>query len=701
MSSLDEARAVLKRTFGFDDFRPGQEEVISKVLLGKPTLAVMPTGAGKSLCYQLPALTLPGVAIVVSPLIALMQNQVRSLTSRGVRAAAWTSMTSAEDRHTLNRALEHGDLDLLYVAPERFRSLRALEQLEAAQPNLFVVDEVHCVSQWGHDFRPDYARLGDVLARFRQKAPIKFIGLTATATPRVRDDIARSLGVQDGLETIVTGFDRPNLELSVIDAPGGSRGFDKRIDHLNSELNTWMGSSGSAIVYTPTRKHAEDIAQALARLDFNAECYHAGLEPSVRNHVQTTFEHETSRVVVATNAFGMGIDKPDIRIVAHWSLPDSPEAYYQEIGRAGRDRQPAAAVLLWDPSELRYARRRVEAASPSPELVRNIHLDLSRNLTSPIEFDELSRILEDRFGPAARAALIALDQSNNLDINTVGVELRPGACQIDDHALDARAAYERSRLSAAIGYVTRANCRRQYLVDYFMDTPQTPRCEVCDRCRSPKATLAKDELYVSALKALSCVARMRGKYGKSRVADVLIGSRNKNILSSNLNALSTYGLLSSWRKTAILDLLDSLARSGYTQLSLDEYPKLSLTREGVSTLQTKGEIYLDFESAATNIDSAPKSRPPSIAALPPENQSLYEELRRWRSEVSKTKGIPPYIVAHDSVLKSVAKTQPRDLRTLGSIPGIGPAKLQSYGEAILEVVKSTSEPKKNDDPSIS
>ncbi|MEL6187293.1 MAG: RecQ family ATP-dependent DNA helicase, partial [Myxococcota bacterium] len=365
---LEEVRQLLQRVFGFEDFRPGQRAVVERVLAGRPTLAVMPTGAGKSLCYQLPAIALPGVAIVVSPLIALMQDQVQSLVRRGIRAAAWTSATASDERRALLDDLESGALDLLYVAPERFRSARALEQIQQARPSLFVVDEVHCVSQWGHDFRPDYARLGEILARLRESGPVRFVGLTATATPEVRADVADSLGVAHELETVVTGFDRPNLELSVVDVSGkGSR--DRKAAAVENALREWMGPTGSALVYAPTRKRAEETAERLAEAGFQAEAYHAGLDRDRRRDVQRRFESASSRVVVATNAFGMGIDKPDVRVVVHLSVPDSPEAYYQEVGRGGRDGKPAGGVLIWDPADLRFAQRRLEAACPSPELV--------------------------------------------------------------------------------------------------------------------------------------------------------------------------------------------------------------------------------------------------------------------------------------------------------------------------------------------
>ncbi|MBX2814290.1 MAG: ATP-dependent DNA helicase [Myxococcales bacterium] len=690
MSSLEEAKAILKRVFGFPDFRPGQKEVIERVLSGRPTLAVMPTGAGKSICYQLPALTLPGVAIVVSPLIALMQNQVQGLTKRGLKAAAWTSATTTADRAQLMTALSCGQLDFLYVAPERFRSSSALDVILAAKPSLFVVDEAHCVSQWGHDFRPDYARLGDVLAQLRAQASVRFVGLTATATPEVQLDIAKSLGVEDDLEKVVTGFDRPNLELSVVDVRELSKGIEAKLDHLCQTLDRWMGESGSAIIYAPTRKHTEEIAAHLKSRGYNAEYYHAGVAYDRRSKTQTCFEDHPRQVVVATNAFGMGIDKPDIRLVVHLSLPDTPEAYYQEIGRAGRDGQPAGALLFWDAAELRYARHRVEAASPTPDLVLELRRDLEINLpqSGPISLDALVLALEPRFGPATRAALVALEQSGDLHFTPVGTaELLPGPCRIDAQLLEARASRNRGRLSAAIGYVYRAQCRRQYLVKYFGDiSTMTTPCGICDRCSGPSPTLAEGELYTASLKVLSCIARMRGRYGQARVIEVLLGSRTKPILSSGLNKLSTYGLLASWKKSDIQQLMDSLHRAGLVDQTLDRFPTVHLSEAGIQTLRQREQIFLD-------LDRVPKIKPNGTSSTPvpldPEDTPLYEQLRHWRTTQAKEKEVPGYVIASNALLQLLAQTRPQSIEELAQIKGIGDAKLRLYGEAILDIIATT------------
>src|SRR5215210_3013171 len=336
--------AILKQTFGFDHFRGVQEQVIARVLGGEHTLAVMPTGAGKSLCYQLPALVRPGTALVISPLIALMHDQIRSADATGIRAA---SLTSADgNREQVIERLRQGELDLLYVAPER-ATTTAFRQLIGRIPlALIAIDEAHCVSEWGHDFRPDYRQLKPLLDAH---ADVPRLALTATADARTRADILAQLGIpDDGL--ILAGFDRPNIRYHV-----------RPREQTGKQLRELLAAQpGPAIVYAPSRDKAEKIAGQLAESGRAALPYHAGLEPKVRARNQAAFVHSEEMVIAATVAFGMGIDKPDVRLVAHAAIPKSIEAYYQETGRAGRDGEPAEACMLWSAGDFALARQRIE-----------------------------------------------------------------------------------------------------------------------------------------------------------------------------------------------------------------------------------------------------------------------------------------------------------------------------------------------------
>ncbi|MCA2978929.1 MAG: ATP-dependent DNA helicase RecQ [Myxococcaceae bacterium] len=355
---LDEITRGLA-AFGLSCFRPGQAQVVSAVLAGRNTVVVMPTGAGKSLCYQLPATLLDGVTVVVSPLIALMQDQVEGLTARGIPATFINSSLSESERLDRQRKLRAGEYKLVYVAPERFRSEAFVSALTEARVALYAIDEAHCISQWGHDFRPDYALLGQVRKRLR---PPRTVALTATATPEVREDIARVLLMKDP-NVFVAGFDRPNLFLEVMSVTGED---DKR------RASVELAAEGSGIIYCSTRKQAEGLHQGLTTQKVDAVLYHAGMTDDARREAQEAFMARDGAVAVATNAFGMGIDKPGIRFVAHAGIPRAVEAYYQEIGRAGRDGQPAHAVLFFNHADVFTQERLIQSNHPAEPLLRDV-----------------------------------------------------------------------------------------------------------------------------------------------------------------------------------------------------------------------------------------------------------------------------------------------------------------------------------------
>jgi ATP-dependent DNA helicase RecQ len=355
----DELHDILRRTFGYTAFRGQQEAVIARVMAGAHTLALMPTGAGKSLCYQIPALARSGTAIVISPLIALMHDQIRSATAAGIRAASMTSADS--DNAATAQALREGELDLLYVAPERASTPGFQALLERTRIALFAIDEAHCVSEWGHDFRPDYRMLRPVLDRFPD---VPRLALTATADQATRADILKQLGIPDeGL--IVAGFDRPNIRYAITPRDNGPRQITELLQRLD----------GAGIVYAPSRKATEDLAAQIARSGREASFYHAGLEPERRARVQADFVASESMVMVATIAFGMGIDKPDVRFVIHAGLPKSIEAYYQETGRAGRDGDPSEAHLFWGVSDFARARQWLGEVEPERLPAENARLN--------------------------------------------------------------------------------------------------------------------------------------------------------------------------------------------------------------------------------------------------------------------------------------------------------------------------------------
>ena len=676
---------TLTETFGHGGYRPGQAELVDSVLSGRPTLGVMPTGAGKSLCYQLPALLLDGVTIVVSPLIALIRDQVNQLTRRGIAAASFTSLDDAQQRRQTLDQLRTGDLRLLYVAPERFRSSTFVRSLEQASPALFVVDEAHCISQWGYDFRPDYARLGPVIERLKPRHAAAF---TATATEEVREDIVRNLRFSEP-QILVSGFDRPNLELSVVEASRAAKHAATA-----SAVSKWLTDRGAAIVYVATRKTAESVAADLRQAGHPAWPYHAGLDPQTRRSTQTRFEQDERIVVVATSAFGMGVDRSDVRVVVHYHIPNAPEAYYQEVGRAGRDGALAGGVLLYDSSDLRYAFMRHEASCPTPEAVRFAFDWLGQRLdqAGSAPFDVLVDDLEEHIGVSARAALVTLEQAGDISFDLGQARLTAPQPTVPAELLKDKARRERARLDAMIGYVSRAACRRRYLVDYFGDVRRPDECGTCDRCRAPKAVPLDGEDLRHAQMALSCIARMKGRYGRGKVTDVLLGSRSKPIVDSHLPRLSTYGLLSNWSRKAVQDLLDRLVQAGYAETLLGDYPRLGLTVAGADALRERQPLLLPPPSAATKptkrIAASSETTSSGDDDEPTPDNPTMDRLREWRRETARQKGHAPFIIAHDSLLKTISAARPATLDELAALPGIGPKKLEAYGEAIIEVVLS-------------
>jgi ATP-dependent DNA helicase RecQ len=666
--------------FGHEGFRPGQEDVVRAILEHRETLAVMPTGSGKSLCYQLPAVVLPGTAVVVSPLVALIRDQVRSLLAKGMRAASLTGHDGAEEKRATLVELARGKLDLIYVAPERFRSPAFVEALGATRLCLFAVDEAHCISQWGHDFRPDYARLGELIA---QLGPERVAALTATATPDVRNDIVRQLGLRDP-QVIVTGFDRPNLVLSVEAAKKGR----EKLERVAATLVERTGDGGAAIVYVATRKTAQKVATALAERGFDAHPYHAGMSGPERSRVERHFSDADRPVVVATTAFGMGIDRGDVRAVVHYQIPASPEAYYQEVGRAGRDGKPAHGVLIYDQADLRHAFAKHEASCPRPAAVATTLAIVAAEADTQRDFDEWVSRVEADVGPSARAALVALEQAQDLRLSPAGAHVWTESPSIDPASLEERARRERVRLDAMVGYVTRAACRRRYLVDYFGDTRRPEQCGTCDRCRGPAPRELEGPELEAAWMALSCIARMRGRWGKAKVVDVLLGSRAQPIRDAGLDQLSTHGLLQKWSRQRVLSLLDALVAAELAQIAGTDYPKLMLTEAGVRTLKSRAPVRLRLEPRAeTRTDrSQVHSAAPELDGADAE---LFERLRTWRAHLAAQLGKPPYVIAHDRALAAVCAARPESPSELLGVPGFGPTKVERYGEALLGIVRGT------------
>ncbi|MFT3693894.1 MAG: ATP-dependent DNA helicase RecQ [Kofleriaceae bacterium] len=592
------ARALAR--FGHTDLRPGQADVIADIFSGTPVIGVMPTGAGKSLCFQLPAVVLGergGVTLVVSPLIALMKDQVDSLRARGIPAVALTSQASSEEQREILEGIRAGMFTLVYVAPERFRSPRFGEALQsiAQKIALVAIDEAHCISEWGHDFRPDYRRLGAVIRELR---PPRIAAFTATATPEVREDIAAQLGLRE-FSLHVRGFDRPNLYYQVVSS-GGTTDKTQRLIEL---VRTRDG--GVALVYAATRKNAEAYAQALKRAGMRARVYHAGLENSTREKAQDVFMSGQLDVIVATNAFGMGVDKSDIRLVVHADIPRSPEAYYQEAGRGGRDGKPTRCVLLFNHGDIRLQEFLIDASFPSAEVLRGLWKLLAQqpSLGKLMHDDEeLQAKLKPHLpGPPSNASVGAairiLERHGMLgrdDERLMAQRPQPGAFPLlDVQSLQRRSDIERKKLRAMVDYAYNPRCRRQLILEYFGDEDWAARdkkCGACDNCDAiahGRPTGLSEQETAAARNVLLLVGALHGRFGRKRIAQLANGTDEDDRFAD----MPERGCVRGWSDNHVMDLLRALEGAGLIEASRGEYPTVSTTKRG--DLAAIGKLELD------------------------------------------------------------------------------------------------------------
>ncbi len=624
-ATSDLLRGQLQSIFGLDAFRPMQREVIEDVLAGRDVLCVMPTGAGKSLCYQLPAAVQGGLAIVVSPLISLMENQVQQLRDEGVSCAMLNSNQPLDESRRVLRQLEDGFEGLLYVAPERFRNTRFRETMAELKPLLFAIDEAHCISQWGHDFRPDYQQLGEVRDVLGRPATI---ALTATATADVRQDIVRSLGLDDP-SIVVTGFDRPNLRYECRRISGKRIKQEMLVDIASHE-------QASGIVYCSTRKAVDEVTAFLSeRLSSRPIfSYHAGMDAAARTENQQRWLRTPRGIAVATNAFGMGINKPDVRFVVHYNLPANIEAYYQEAGRAGRDGQPAKCVLLFS--------------------------------------------YEDR-------------QTQQWFINNIR-----GADDADPDLIAAIKQHEQAKLDKEIAYASTWRCRRQQILDYFGDdvTVDTERCR-CDVCRNGEGSIGDEEVQqvdetttTVVRQLLAGVARLNDRAGVGTVAEVLAGSRSEKVTARGHDRLSVYGLLSSYRVKQIIAMLHRLIESGLVQQVTGRESHFKLVKLSAAGVQVMKGI---APAPAPLVDLVPRSsyqRPAAsnveiATTLDHAAQNRFQKLKATRLTLARECGLPPYCICNDKTLRAIASSAPSTARELEAVKGMGPRKVAMYGEAIL------------------
>lgn len=605
--------SILKRCYGYSAFRNGQEALIDGVLQGRDVFGIMPTGGGKSICYQVPGLLLPGITLVISPLISLMRDQVLSLKAAGIPAAYINSTLTYAQHQAVYRNLLAGKYKIVYVAPERldyggFGSVSGKLQI-----SFVAVDEAHCISQWGQDFRPSYLRI----VNFIQSLPRRPVvgAFTATATAQVREDVERILGLRDPVRT-VTGFDRPNLYFEVL-----------RPEKKEQELLYLLSSrrSKSGIVYCSTRKKVEQVCQLLQDRGYAATRYHAGLEEQERSANQEGFLHDRSTVMVATNAFGMGIDKSNVSYVIHYNMPKSLEAYYQEAGRAGRDGAEADCILLYSGSDVTTAK-----------------------------------------------FLIAQNADNE---------------ELDEQQRELVRQQDLQRLEVMTAYCKSKDCLRGYILDYFGQV-HSQLCGNCGNCRGDYEEVDVTRMAQMLLSCVARIRERLGYYvGTTMVLRVLVGSRDRRLLDLGLHTVSTYGLVKGKDRTDLRELAEHLEAQGYL-FTEQTHQTLQLTQKAAQVLYEGKTVTIKRHKQPAQTPETTQTSRQLVQQLPEEDRELYDLLCDLRGQLARKANLAPFMVFSNATLVDMAAKRPTTLSEFRRVSGVGEVKAAWYGEAFTRLIKN-------------
>ena len=685
-------RQALQQYFGFSGFLDGQEEVIGEIVSGRDGLVVMPTGGGKSLCFQVPALCFSGVTLVISPLIALMKDQVDALVGRGIQATVINSTLSWPEQRERLDGMRNGLYKLVYVAPERFRAESFLNALAGIEVSLFAIDEAHCLSQWGHDFRPDYLRLGKALEKLGRP---QCVALTATATPIVREDITQVLGLRTPFER-VSGFSRPNLALAITAVEKAAQKEDR--------LRAIIGAHHTGIVYCATRKKVESVSETLASWGIKCVAYHGGMSDKEREQAQEIFIQRRADEAVATNAFGMGIDRADVRFVIHYEVPGSVEAYYQEAGRAGRDGESAVCELLFNYADTRTQEFFIEGANPTAAVIRSIYQYLLNEADREYEvhrtLEEIAEHADVKNSMAVGSALTVLGKAGYIERFDLPKQrmrgtrlLRPEVLArqlaLDEAAIEEKDRRDREKLKAMVEMCYSRTCRQRWILTYFGEEGGG-NCGNCDVCRESGAgelrSLTAEEILI-VRKALSGVARMsrrtadgwEPRYGRGRIVQMLAGSRSQEVLSAGLDQLTTYGLLKEQGAGFLNGLMRSLSDAGLVLTVTGEYPLLTLTPLGERVMRGEADCILVWPENT----SARKEVTLRDHGF---DEVLYSRLRDLRTKIAKSEKLPTYVVFNNKTLEGLARFRPKTVEDAMQVPGVGTAKAQRYLQPFLRML---------------
>ena len=695
MAGINEAREKLREVFGFEDFLDGQQKVIEEILTGRDGSVVMPTGGGKSLCYQLPALCRDGVTLVVSPLIALMKDQVDALAERKVAVTLINSTLTWNEQKERLDGMKNGAYQLVYIAPERFRAGSFMNALRDVTIGMVAVDEAHCLSQWGHDFRPDYMRLGKALEDLGRP---QCVALTATATPVVREDIRSVLKLREPFETI-SGFERPNLSFTITPV--------EKVAQKYGLLKKVLAEHQTGIVYCATRKKVEEVAETVHSWGFKCIAYHGGMTDQEREDTQNRFISRKADIAVATNAFGMGIDRPDVRFVVHFEIPGSVEAYYQEAGRAGRDGEASVCELFFNYADTRTQEFFIEGVNPGAGMIRDVYRFLlsesDENYESHRTIDDIKDGIGAKNGMAVGACLSALARGRWIERFDVADSRRKGTrllqpevsaadLGLDEAALEEKERRDREKLEKMVQLCYANTCRQQWILEYFgeVDAPLCGSCDVCRGEESSERRAPTDGEDLVVRKFLSGVARMsrrtatgwEGIFGRGRIVQMLVGSKSQEILRAHLHELKTYGLLKK-EGTAYLNALSrSLNHGGLIVTQMGDYPLVTLTPRGEQVMMGKTSYALEWPSDG-------KGRKPEGVALEDLgfDVRLYDRLKSVRTRLAKAAQVPAYVIFSNETLEHLARLGPTTMDAGLLVKGIGEAKAEKYLEPFLRVIR--------------
>ena len=701
MSAIDRAREKLQEIFGFEDFLDGQEGVIEQILSGRDGSVVMPTGGGKSLCYQLPALCRGGVTLVVSPLIALMKDQVDALEERGVAVTLINSTLTWNEQKERLEGMKNGAYRLVYIAPERFRASSFMGALSDVKIEMVAIDEAHCLSQWGHDFRPDYMRLGKALEDMGRP---QCVALTATATPIVREDIRGVLNLREPFESI-SGFERPNLSFTITPV--------EKVAQKYGRLKKVLAENKTGIVYCATRKKVEEVAETIHSWGLKCIAYHGGMSDQEREDTQNAFISREADIAVATNAFGMGIDRSDVRFVVHFEIPGSVEAYYQEAGRAGRDGEASVCELLFNYADTRTQEFFIDGVNPGPGMIRDVYQfflnEADENYEVHRTLDEIKDAIGAKNGMAVGAALGSLIRGRwveRFDVPGMRAKgtrlLKPDVLTrdltLDEAALEEKERRDREKLEKMVQLCYANTCRQQWVLEYFgeVDAPVCGSCDVCRGEENSERRAPSDEENLIVRKFLSGVARMsrrtptgwEGIFGRGRIVQMLLGSKSQEVLRVRLHELKTYGILKKQGTAYLNALARSLNSGGLIVTQMGEYPLVTLTPRGEQVMMGKTSYSLEWPS--NDGGSKTSAEGVDLQDLGFDGQ-LYDRLKDVRTRLAKAAQVPAYVIFPNNTLEHLARLRPKTMDAGLLVKGIGEAKAEKYLEPFLKVIRQVDQ----------